>query len=245
MLIECLAFVHALFEPIRDPFAPSWAAIFRLRERYPLEGLPWRGGGEKEVERTLSGLVKGGLIVRHRAVRKTVGARLTEAGLAQAWKLLGIPADQASTVLREVNQLAPKGRWLAETRLNRGRGWGDGHQQELKMVVAFNLPALVMGWIESLSDVRGRVGYKVTAEGLRTLRAARGKGSGKKEAPVPDPRPEVMKLYIATYRESLSWLDSRDEIAVDERGEIGPCPLSASTWDDLPLRKSKGRPLTV
>src|SRR4051794_7530420 len=114
ILIESLAAAAALHEPLRDPEAKYWAATWVLRRHFGEVGLPYRGRGDREHERALARAVGAGLVIRSRGVRKTLGVRLTRAGLARAWELVGVGADDALVVAREVARRGPGGRWVAE-----------------------------------------------------------------------------------------------------------------------------------
>jgi hypothetical protein len=52
----------------------------------------------------------------------------------------------------------------SEIDLNDGRGWGDGHEAELRFVEYLMLPALVRGYACAASTIRGRVWYCQAAE---------------------------------------------------------------------------------
>lgn len=233
ILVESLAFADALFEPIRDPMVEYWAAVWVLRWRYAERGLPYRGGGSKDSERALTELVKAGLVVRRRAVQKTIGIRLTPSGLAEAWRLIGVGPDDALVVTREVHRLGSGRRWVPEVRFNQGRGWGDGHQADLKSVCRFHLPALTAGWIESQCDSFGRVGFRTTRGGLDAMVEAETSFSSDVNAGhsrPPEAAPDVVELYVGSYAESIAWLNAQTDVSVDSRGEIGNLPLPTSAW---------------
>jgi hypothetical protein len=80
---------------------------------------------------------------------KTIAVWLTLAGLYEAWRLIGRSRDEAMIMTRTIAQLSPGGQWVRETRLNEGRGCGDGCQADLKLVQVQLRPALVLRWIES------------------------------------------------------------------------------------------------
>lgn len=218
----------ALYEPYRWPHKPCWAATHILRAGYAAAGMPYRASGDKNSERDLTLAVALGLVVRRRGRSKTVGARLTAAGVREAWRLLGIPADDALAVAHEVHRLAPEeGRWVAEIEFNGGRGWGDSHSAELKEIGALHLPALVVGWVESNCDPAGRVGYRVTPAGREAVAAAEAPG-GVAEGPdaaAPEPEPGALDLYLSTRGEALRWLDSLKPGAVGDSPELGALPL--------------------
>jgi hypothetical protein len=58
----------------------------------------------------------------------------------------------------------PAGQLASEIDLNDGRGWGDGHEAELRFVEYLMLPALVRGYACAASTIRGRVWYCQAAE---------------------------------------------------------------------------------
>jgi hypothetical protein len=241
ILVESLAFTDALFSPTRRPMAEHWAAVWVLRWRFGRDGLPWRGGGDKEHERALTEAVRAGWIVRRRASRKTIGVRLTPTGMQEGWRLIGIRGDAAARALEEVNRWGRGRQWVAEIAFTRGnKGWGDGHSAELLALEYRFLPALTVQWIESNSDVAGRLGYRVTEAGKEALSTrqapANGRAAGKKPAD-----PAAVHAYDKTYMESVSWLHSQTNVSVGCPGEIGPIPLSASIWHTACPRQTLSR----
>src|SRR5262245_22389318 len=89
IILESLAYAAALHEPLRDCRTPFWAATYVLRRRFAREGGPYRGSGAKKSERTLRELVREGVLTRRRASQKTIGVKLTPAGLDRAWRMVG------------------------------------------------------------------------------------------------------------------------------------------------------------
>jgi len=228
ILVQALAFASALHEPLRDVRAPFWASTWRLRDVYRRSGSPYRGSAGMESSRALSELARDGLVVRRRGQRKTVGIKLTEAGLDATWRLVGRNPADALMVAGEVDRLGLGGRWVRETAFNHGRGWGDGFSAELKIVQAFHSPALVAGWMESNCDMLGRVGYRTTQAGREALVEDEGIHDSGSEPPEPDR--EVLDLFDQHYRESLNWLSSQDAASVGARGSIGNLPLPPTAW---------------
>jgi hypothetical protein len=237
ILIECLAGVTALFEPLRDWEAPYWAATCVLRWRYDRLGLPWRAAGDKERERALSNLVHRGLVARRRAASKTIGVRLTQTGLEHGWRLTGTPADNARVITEKVAELGPGGRWVPEIAFVGASNWGDDLKEELKSLQTFHAPALVRQWIESNADFHGRLAYRCTKAGLAALRKPETAPStnGDGEAGSPEPEDEVMDVYLQAYSETINWLNTLDNDRVDARGEIGQIPLNVAEWSSWVL----------
>jgi hypothetical protein len=113
---------------------------------------------------------------------KTIAVRLTPAGLDETWRLIGRSRDEALIMTRTIAQLAPGAQWVRETRLNEGRGWGDGCHGELKLVQVQLRPALVLGWIDpratrGASPVRRRRLAAIPAESATTVRRPKAFGS--------------------------------------------------------------------
>jgi hypothetical protein len=122
---------------------------------------------------------------------------------------------------------------VRETRFTDGGvGWGDGRQDELKAVQNFHAPALVAQWIETNSDVCGRVGYRTTEAGLAVLAGSKTAPSpnGKACLEPPEPDQECFEVYSRCYRESIAWLSGQSAVSVDGRGAVGEIPLSAAVW---------------
>ncbi len=231
ILVESLAAVSALFEPMRDCKAPYWGPVWSLRQHYFRSGLPWRGGGEKAHERALGSCVRSGWVKRRKGGQKTVATKLSESGLAEAWKLIGVGSDVPLVVTREVARLGGVG-WVAEVDFTGGVGWGDGRQSELKIIQDLHSPALVCGWLESNSDVKGRVAYRLTRRGLAAIRKADGeKAVEATELPEPKSDPDALSVFARAYMEAITWLNGSTAISTDTRGQIGECPLSMSIWD--------------
>lgn len=227
LLVRLVAESDALHEPIRDSAAPSWSATHQLRAGYESRGLPWRAGGSKEVERDLTALVVAGFAVRRRGRSKTIGVRLTRAGLWAARRLVGETEGEALGFAREIARNAPAGRWVPETAFNGGRGWGDGRGAELKQVAAAALGALSAGWAESNADVCGRVGYRLLPAGVEALEAAGAEGEAED---APEPAAGALEVYGQAYRETLFWLDSLTPGQVGDANELGRLPLPTSAW---------------
>jgi hypothetical protein len=219
ILIDALGMADALWLPMRDPFAESWAAVWTLRRRYGTQGLPYRGGGSKESERALTACVNGGLVVRRRAARKTTGLRLTRKGLESAWSLTGDHPAGDVIVLDRCLELAPAGTWIPEVAFNGGRGWGDGHARELMRIEHAHLNALTAGLVESNCLMHGQVCYRVVAE--------RPEGADEAiERDWPEADPEALEAYGRAFREALTWLGAQTNVSVGARGEIGELYLA-------------------
>jgi hypothetical protein len=235
IVVECLAQVDALFEPIRSPHSECWGATWVLRRRFARRGLPWYGGGDFERERSLHRLVAAGLLRRRKAVRKTIAAALTPEGYRKAWELVGVSPTAALELTRRVDQLGAGGRWVRETSFTGGMGWGDGNGEALKLAVVMMRPALTRQWVESNCDVFNHVGYRVTGAGLAALAepaAAPLDGNGQHgPADPPEPDVEALEVYHVAYGEMIAWLDAQTSLSVDARGEIGAIPLSTAVWE--------------
>jgi hypothetical protein len=235
ILVQCLAQVDALWEPLRVPMAESWAAVWVVRWDYRKKGLPWRAGGEKEAERGLTALVGAGLLQRRRAARKTTGVKVTPRGFCEGWRLVGVAPDAALELTRRVHQLGAGGRWVRETSFTGGMGWGDGNVEALKHAVVLMRPALARRWVESHCDLYNRVGYRVTGAGLAALAApveASEGGNGRHGADPPAPDDAAFDVYNDAYKDMIMWLDSQTNVSVGARGEIGPAPLSTAEWEE-------------
>ena len=220
ILLDSLALADAVWWPIRTPGAPSWAAVWALRDRYRTQGVAYRGGGSKEHERALAEAVETGWLSRRRAARKTIGVRLTRDGLVEGWRLLGLGPFSDLVVAMELDRHSPPGAWVPEICLSDGLGWGDGREEELKIVERVNLPALTSGLVESNSTVRGHVAYRTTRAGRPAAPA------GELDQPDPESEPAAWEHYSRALRESLMWLDSQTAESVNARGEIGQIPLA-------------------
>jgi hypothetical protein len=64
----------------------------------------------------------------------------------------------------ETARRLPAGQLTSEIDLNGGRGWGDGHEAELRFVEYLMLPALARGYAFAESTIKGHVWYRRAAE---------------------------------------------------------------------------------
>jgi hypothetical protein len=215
ILLETLGLADALWFPIRDPFCDYWAATWVLRKRYAEQGLPYRGGGSKDHERALTESVSSGWLTRRRAQRKTIGARLTRAGLVEGWRLLGMGPGTDVVIHSEVLRHGPPGAWIPETAFNHGRGWGDSHAQELRIIDFANLQALTSGLVQSNCLMKGGVCYRSTLALLPSLTAE------ELDADDPEADPEALNVYDTAFSGGLYWLNTQTNATADARGEIG------------------------
>jgi hypothetical protein len=232
--VEALGQLEALNLPLRDPRASYWPAVWTLRERYPLAGLPWRGGASRERERDLDAAVESGLVERRKARMKTIGLRLTDEGMRSAWELTGNHRYSDIIVRNEVLARGPRGRWIAEVAFNGGAGWGDDRHGELAVIDRTNLQGLVTGLVEANCTVHGHVAYAATDLKPPPL------PPGALELPFPNPDKAARDLYDRCFSETLIWLHSQTPEGVGERGSIGRIPLS---YADLYVpRRRRPRP---
>jgi len=184
-------------------------------------GVPWASGGHgpaawKQGQRDLEALAGGGLVetARPRGV-KTLGVRLAADGMGKARRLTGLPSLgdswQAAHALGELSRRPAKWAtdvWIAEARLAEPADFG---RLEMKL-----LPALVAGHVESGSNIRGRVSYKLTSAGWTWLA----------DKPEPDGPDEYDADADAAYAEALRSALARLESAeVAEPRELGALPL--------------------
>lgn len=224
-MLSTYAQLFAVFEPLRDCKSLYWSAVWALRTSYSAQGLPYRGAGTMEYARSLDRCTNNGWLIRKRGRTRTTGVLFTPSGLKEAEKLLGIDANTASVVTEEVIRLGGGERWVRETEFNGNRGWGDGHQEELRLIAFTHGPALLRGWVESHCDTCGRVGYRVTRTGLK--------------APAPstdypdetlEPDGPAFDAFHRAYGDSILWLNSLGDDVNSRERELGQTPLGTSVW---------------
>jgi DNA-binding MarR family transcriptional regulator len=226
-LVGLLADQDAIFVPPRDPDREGWITTWQLRWNYDSEGMPWRASGRdaKAKERLLSSLVGPGYVTRCTRSVKTTRVKLTPRGDAIARALAARPnVPEAIEMLAQIRELCRKRRktWLAEIALNEGRGWGDGHHEELQRVEDDLLPSLVRRWVDCNATTRRAVFYSLTDTGRNVLA-----GENDQHIPdeLPEPWPGCEDLYILEVKAALDRL--RDAEPPDLR-EIGRIPFPAS-----------------
>jgi hypothetical protein len=229
LLIRLLGQQDALFVPFRDAGASWWAAAWSARREYARTGLRWRGRARKQDERDLVRLAKKRLLVKvKKGSAKTLSIRLSDEGDRIARALAGIETFDAGVCsfeelrhlasVREENGTTLHGGWIPETDLSDGVGWGDGNQQELTVVQAVAMPALVRGWVESNCDSKRHVYYRNAVAGEIVAEAMSHKVV----------LPSEVDGGAAIYDESLG--ESREALKMADApaGEIGAIPLPDS-----------------
>ena len=219
LLARLLGECHALFVPLRNPFADHWPAVWEARRLYPRNGLPWRAGGSKEQARALTSLVGAGLVRRVRGKEKTVGVIVTKEGILRGGDLVGFGRNEAECFTAELLKYGPVGHWVPEVALNNGRGWGDGNQNELVVIEDTGLQALALGYVTSNCDVRGRIFYRVTPAGWAAVQVWDGS--------VREP-PEASQDAVESYRDGFETCLGRLHSLPRLAREIGEIPLPAS-----------------
>lgn len=156
---------------------------------------------------------------------KFLYVRLTDAGDQFARHLTGLPGiDCAAELTREIHRQRRKARpdgWLAEIHLADAAADLEAELQAVELMAA---PALVRGWLESHSDLRGNAYYRLTAAGLVII----GRKATRPPAIVNPPaeQPDAKRLYF----EQLAAADANRQQPDDrrEKREIGRCALSVS-----------------
>ena len=217
LLAQLLGECHALWLPLRNPFADCWSSVWQIRWQYPRYGLPWRAGGSKELARALTALVEAGLARRTRGKAKTIGVILTRDGILRGGELVGFGRNEAECFTAEL--LKHGGDWIPETVLNNGRGWGDGNQNELLVVEGTGIQAMALGYVTSNCDIHGRVYYRVTPAGRVAVQEWDGS--------VPEP-PEANLDALEAYQDGFAAGLGRLHALPRLPREIGEIPLPAS-----------------
>ena len=222
ILVRILASTDSVWLPIRQWRGRLPQNVGAARRAYASNGVPWASNahgpaGWKAAQRDLEALAGDGLVVaaKPRSGARTLGVRLSADGMAAARRLVGLPSVgdswQAAHALGELSRRPAKWAtdvWIAEARLAEPADFG---RLEMKL-----LPALVAGHVESGSDIRGRVSYRLTPSGWAWLA----------EPPEPDGPGEYNAEADAAYMEHLRAALARLEMAeVAEPRELGALPL--------------------
>jgi len=235
LLVAILAKVDAVFQPLRTWEGKLPAVLHERRWDYLAgHGIPWHATGADEAERKkhqrlLGDLADAGLITIIRSKAKTMRVALTDRGDETARRLAGCAGWQfglasLAEIARRMDQqgFTVRGtRWLPEIALA-GVEYGDaGFGGEIALTEELAGAALARGWIESNSDIQGRVSYHITKLGENVLRSS----------PLPpecdgvEACPELIRLYerwLDTEKTALAGLSPKIPM------EIGSMPLPAS-----------------
>lgn len=226
-----LAATDALFEPRRDFESRIWPAICQGRRNFFRAGAPWASGavteaGRKASQRLLEDLSRRGVVaVRKSRQAKTASVRLSDQADDETRRRIGIPGAAAGfETLKRVAKASRRPAklithaWIAETTLNRGRGWGDGRAEELKAVVLAARPALARGWLVSQATPARQVYFAVTPTGWDLLDSSKAPATPTTEA---DVEPDALDLYVQRIQEAKARLGS----ALMESMDVGLLPL--------------------
>jgi hypothetical protein len=228
-----LGALGAVFEPLRDPRASYWSAVWSLRRA---DSLPWRGGGSHASERCLSELSARGYLTKRHGRSRTIGVAFTRAGLQRAFALIGWGEFDDVVVRDAVLRRAPPDQpyaWVPETVFAE-----SGEGSELKLIQWTHLSALMSGLIESHCSTLGNIAYRVTSAERPTIPP----GALDK---VPKEKPGAFSRFLHAYNASIAWLNTL-KADVDNGRDIGPVPLPLSAFaPPAPLpttTKKKRRP---
>ncbi len=180
ILIELLAMTDATWRPMRraDWRKRAAAVLYEHRGRFAAAGVPWHPAGKDDAsrkadQRTIAEMATAGLLTLHGDARRA-SLRLTDRGEAIARALAGLPSiGAAHATVAEVIRLERAGDGFgavtSELWLARLENYSDtlDCRSELVVVQYMAAAALCRDWLESGSDLYGRVWYWPTAEGRR------------------------------------------------------------------------------
>jgi hypothetical protein len=162
---------------------------------------------------------------------------LTSDGDEMARALCGLHSlSDAIGVVQDLLRIEPPpddpqlpGKWLGETRLNNGVGWGYTDTRGLQDVENRGLPGLSRFWLETNTAMThiepdgrcppGRVFYRVMAAGRASV------GTAKPADDLPDMVFDLNQAYIDEMGRALARLRGYK----DRDRDIGAVPLSACT----------------
>ena len=232
VLVKLLSRELALFQPLRqrdwsDPH--TTAARWELQRDFRTKGLPWTAGGDgsarKATEVLTNELRKVGLVA---TAGRTKGRRvkLTDRGRVVAEALADAPTRAEGW--REVVvllQFAKAGKLVSELLPAGLKNYSDAdYRTKLSDLQFAILPAVVAGWVETFSDIHGRVAYRVTLAG---------------EAAAQEPQPPTSSIAPDAAMDALFWAEyvaERDRLRQAQpshESEIGAIPLSAGAWGEV------------
>lgn len=220
LLVRVMAAGDAVFRPMRraEWEHPRPAAIRSAQDAFRRAGgvivsAPGTAAERKSAERLADSLIHAGYLKARRRGRGRF-LRLGDEAEDCVRQLCGLPG---LWLCFETVRLYVREEWTPEVAINDGRGWGDGHSQELAFVELLMLPALVRGVAVSGSDLQGHVYYRRVAD-VPTW-------------PTPtedrEPLPELARYYgeeAAAARERVVMAD----VGSLELGELPlPCAMGA------------------
>jgi len=237
LLVSILAKVDAIFSPRRDWSSRQLGPVlYELRATYLSgQGIPWTSGGTDTTARRkhqmiLAELEAAGWLKVIRMKARATGVALTDEGDAMARDLASVAGWDAGwcslqEVARRIDQEgfdADGKRWMPETALAGVKYSDKGAGKEFGLVEELAAPALVRGWLESNSDMKGHAAYAITPAGQDAL-------ENPPEAPECDgveACPELAHFFeqrLRAERTALMGMTPRVQM------EIGEIPLPVST----------------
>lgn len=235
VLVRILAATDALWKPMRRADWGSFSiptVLYEHRKRFASAGVASHSGatteaGRKADQRTSEALASSGLLTLHGRERR-VAARLTEKGDILARALAGLANVEAGYLsVCEVLRLESPGEWPGPMASELWLAGLDSYansddcRHELHAVQELALPALWRGWLESGSDIEGRVWYHATDQGRAVAKLP------KPELPADLPTMDnhAADLYDA---EVIAIRERLRHTAPDHCNELGCIPLSCS-----------------
>jgi len=250
-LVMILASTDGVWRPMRQL---DWAArcggtVSARRQEFRARGLAWEISAGDEAQRKsgvrlVRRLADKGLVELNSGQGKRLAVRLSDFGDSYARALADLPSvveshGQLSVILglettcRTDRYVRSLGALCFEPWLLGKKNYekSDDFAVDLCLLQRSLLPGIVRGWVESKSDVAGRVYFQLTAVGRKVASEL---------APVlpqglPEPDAEAAGFYdeaTVEYRERLRGMRP-------ESSDIGPCPLPCSI--DLPRPRRRGR----
>ncbi len=233
ILVQILADTDAVWIPSRTWNRPRPTNVYFARRAFAKGGVPWESGGvteadRKATQRALEALTKSGVVKVRRPHRvKVLSVKLSDAGEAEARRLVGLPGMysawlSAGEVARHSKRPGEAALmtdlWVSERKLI-GERPPDEYRREAVLVEEMMLPALVRNYVGSCSDKEGRVYYALTPPGWAWL------DSG--DVPPADdldgePDREARAFYYERVQAALDRLDTSDP---PDPKEIGGIPL--------------------
>jgi hypothetical protein len=167
LLVRVMAATDAVWLPLRsyEWKHPCPAAIYTAQQSYRkhqgvIVPMPGTALARKRAELAIDRLIQAGHLTAQRRGRGRY-LRLTDETEDQLRKCCGLPGLWLSF---ETVRRLPAGQLTPEIDLNDGRGWGDGHENELRFVEYLMLPVLIRGFAKTESTIRGHVWYGRAAE---------------------------------------------------------------------------------
>ncbi|MCE9555910.1 MAG: hypothetical protein K8T91_21385 [Planctomycetes bacterium] len=227
ILVDLLALLDATFIPFRSTDNAALVAVYERRDKYPLTGLPFTGGGggkqRAEFSEAMSNLKAGGLIIVGGRTQG-VNLRFTPKGEWYAREYARTHTiEETWSLLLLLQKMGGEERSILENYIL--GNLADYTSAEAVDLEEFAIPLLSAGLVRTCADRRGSVGWSVTPAGTAAIKA----GCPTDPAAL-DFDEGLADRYTATRR---GYLEERKTWQPSRKTDVF-IPLSAGGWEEPP-----------